>query len=668
LLYVFEIIDFKQYMGFNGSFNRNYLRMKLKINTVYKRVILFSLLFSLLHYSITLSAKNVTLETASQVAFNVFSEKSGVTKSSFEIKEVISVKKGDLVLYRIFNFSPKGYIVITADDNSRPVIGYGLNSNFSFDNAPPALIYLLGEYKKEMEYIVKNKLKADDTITGNWEKYSDKNYVPLKSYTVGNELLETNWNQGSPYNNSCPLDPNTGYRCLVGCTAVALGQILNYWNCKVFPDGTRTYYPNIHFTNPLTVNFYDQDYEWDDIGTEVAPTAEFLYHCGVAIRVNYTDSATSGYSNYVDQAMRNNFGFQTSGLKSKNSYSSSTWINMLKADIDAGKPIYYDGTNTTVTPNVAHAWVIDGYRATDEFHCNWGWGGTYNDYYYLTDLTPGSHNYNSNQHAIIGAKPILDACSGLDGSDLVCSSNESYSISIPASASVLWSKSASLNQVSGNTNPTYTVNAAISGSTGHVTATIRNSQGQTFLIRTKNVWVNKPAFTGLIHGDIFIPLGTVEQYWVDASEIQLQQLTVYDWDVTSNLDMVSSHYYQQDVFVEGIATGRGSVFFIATNGCGTSQSSLPVRVTDMLLLSITPNPTNGETIITIESSSEETTFDETAPWELEIYSEMQLLKTRQTGLHGRNARIQTVGWKEGVYLVRVNYKDKILIGKLVVKK
>jgi hypothetical protein len=60
--------------------------MRLKINTVYKRVILFSLLFSLLHFSITLSAKNVTLETASQVAFNVFSEKSGVMKSSLEIK------------------------------------------------------------------------------------------------------------------------------------------------------------------------------------------------------------------------------------------------------------------------------------------------------------------------------------------------------------------------------------------------------------------------------------------------------------------------------------------------------------------------------------------------------------------------------------------------------
>lgn len=463
--------------------------MKPIINTVYKRVILFSLLFSLLHFSITLSAKNVTLETASQVAFNVFSEKSGVTKSSLEIKEVIPVKKGDLVLYRIFNFNPKGYIVITADDNSRPVIGYGLNSNFSFDNAPPALLYLLGEYKQEMEYIVKNKLKADDTITGNWKKYSDKNYVPLKSYTVGTPLLETSWGQSSPYNNSCPLDPNTGYRCLVGCTAVALGQILNYWNCKVFPDSANTYTP-INFTNSLTINFYNQDYDWEHMTTEPSVTAELLYHCGVAIEVNYTDSSTwiyFGHNYKVRDAMEDYFGFQTSGLVSKNSHSPSTWINMLKADIDVDRPIYYTGKDTTVTPNVAHAWVIDGYKATDEFHCNWGWRGDDNDWYYLTDLTPGSYNYNSNQHAIIGAEPILDACSGLDGADVVCSSNESYSVTIPGTASVTWSKSASLNEVSGNSDPVYTVNAATSGTTGHVTATIKNSQNRTVLTRTKNV-------------------------------------------------------------------------------------------------------------------------------------------------------------------------------------
>ena len=34
----------------------------------------------------------------------------------------------------------------------------------------------------------------------------------------------------------------------------------------------------------------------------------------------------------------------------------------------------------------------------------------------------------------------------------------------------------------------------------------------------------------------------------------------------------------------------------------------------------------------------------------------------------KSTKIQTSGWKEGVYMVRVKYKDEILTGKLVVKK
>ncbi len=188
-----------------------------------------------------------------------------MAKNSLEIKEIISVEQKGTLVYRIFNLKPTGYIVITADDNAEPVIGYGLDSNFSFDNAPPALLFLLEGYKQEMEYIIKNKLKADDGITAKWENFSREDYASLKSYTVGTHLLETNWGQSGAFNQSCPLDPNTGNRCLVGCTAVAMGQILKYWSCRVFPDGTKSYYPNIYFTNPLTVNFYDQDYDWDDI-------------------------------------------------------------------------------------------------------------------------------------------------------------------------------------------------------------------------------------------------------------------------------------------------------------------------------------------------------------------------------------------------------------------
>ncbi|MFV0267367.1 MAG: C10 family peptidase, partial [Draconibacterium sp.] len=104
--------------------------------------------------------------------------------------------------------------------------------------------------------------------------------------------MDTEWGQGSPFNISCPDDPSSGNKCLVGCTAVALGQILNYWNCRVFPDGANSYTP-LGFSSPLSVNFYDQDYDWDAISSDVYARADLLYHCGVAIEVDYTDNLTT---------------------------------------------------------------------------------------------------------------------------------------------------------------------------------------------------------------------------------------------------------------------------------------------------------------------------------------------------------------------------------------
>ncbi|MFV0267938.1 MAG: T9SS type A sorting domain-containing protein, partial [Draconibacterium sp.] len=66
--------------------------------------------------------------------------------------------------------------------------------------------------------------------------------------------------------------------------------------------------------------------------------------------------------------------------------------------------------------------------------------------------------------------------------------------------------------------------------------------------------------------------------------------------------------------------------------------------------------------------STETTFDENAEWDLEVYNSMQSLKLKKQKLKGNSVTINTQSWKEGVYMVRVKYKDKILTGKLVVQK
>jgi hypothetical protein len=121
--------------------------------------------------------------------------------------------------------------------------------------------------------------------------------------------------------------------------------------------------------------------------------------------------------------------------------------------------------------------------------------------------------------------------------------------------------------------------------------------------------------------------------------------------------------------------GNYTLFVTATNDCGTNGSAIKSFTVPPLgqscsgySMMLFPNPTTGETTLSIELTSEETVFDEATEWELEIYSETQLLKEKIINLKGSTTIIQTAGWKEGVYFVRAKYKDEILQGKLVVKK
>ena len=92
---------------------------------------------------------------------------------------------------------------------------------------------------------------------------------------------------------------------------------------------------------------------------------------------------------------------------------------------------------------------------------------------------------------------------------------------------------------------------------------------------------------------------------------------------------------------------------------------------------VMPNPSSGETTISIETGeegktsvaeTEKATFDETAEWTLEIFDSVQNLKEKKTKLKGESTTINTQSWNEGVYLLRALYKNEIITEKLVVKK
>lgn len=53
-----------------------------------------------------------------------------------------------------------------------------------------------------------------------------------------------------------------------------------------------------------------------------------------------------------------------------------------------------------------HAFICDGYNPnTDKFHFNWGWGGSYDGWFDMALLTPGTYDFNSSKSAIVEFYP-----------------------------------------------------------------------------------------------------------------------------------------------------------------------------------------------------------------------------------------------------------------------
>ncbi|MEW6013945.1 MAG: C10 family peptidase [Candidatus Zixiibacteriota bacterium] len=212
--------------------------------------------------------------------------------------------------------------------------------------------------------------------------------------TVG-PLLTTVWHQSAPYNNFCPI--GDGGRTVVGCVATAAAQILAYHRWPMEGTGTRTYWWNGDNScdgyTPgmlLTADFTDP-YDWDNIPNNCSPTcspaqqnalAELNYEVGVAFSMDYGRCGSGAYTSNARYVFPDYFRYlDIIELHDRNQYGVRVWSDMIKAEIEADRPIQYKIS--------LHSIVCDGWQSVlpiDQVHMNYGWGGGNNSWYTIDDL------------------------------------------------------------------------------------------------------------------------------------------------------------------------------------------------------------------------------------------------------------------------------------------
>lgn len=371
-----------------------------------RKIIIFCIVLLIPAY---MFSQTVKPETAKNAAVNWMFEHSNKKSADIKVSEMfVETINQDTLLY-VFNFKDKGFIIVSGEQGVVPILGYSEKNGYKKDNQPSNFAGWMDNYKKQIQYAKQNKLKANETNENEWKRLtvSAKDFVKLSPPKDVGPLLLTEWDQGAGWNNYCPYDVAStagNDHVWAGCVAVAMAQVMKFWNYPTAVSSIPGYTCPIYGTIPA-VGYTEYNWSVMDNTTATDAAALLIYHCGVAVDMGYGYDGSGAYVGGANPSaifsLENYLGFSTMATyELKSDWPLSTWINYIQTDINNGRPIIYGGQGTG-----GHAFNLDGYQGTDYFHFNWGWSGYYNGYFYLNDLTPGTHNYTNEQEAIFQIIP-----------------------------------------------------------------------------------------------------------------------------------------------------------------------------------------------------------------------------------------------------------------------
>ncbi len=318
--------------------------------------------------------------------------------------------RGEACFY-VYNVGNEGFVMVSADDVYRPIVGFSDEGAFDAQNINSELNYMLNELISYRSRQLTGE--PSPAVAAEWKQVTERGKQLSFNGGRGNTYLcSTRWNQDYPYNYYCPeMSGGPGGHVYAGCVACAMSQVMKYWNHPLQGTGSHTYtshgpgYPTIP---NISANFGETTYDWANMPNsinsnspqeQIDAVATLMFHCGVSVDMMYAIDGSGAYSDDVPQSIAQYFSYSNQAVKrNRDSFQYDAWANMLKESFDMGWPVYYSGQSS----DGGHAFVCDGYNDANLYHYNWGWGGS-GDGWFDFDLI----DYNSSDGAIFNFVPAL---------------------------------------------------------------------------------------------------------------------------------------------------------------------------------------------------------------------------------------------------------------------
>lgn len=332
----------------------------------------------------------------------------------------------------VFNFADSmGFAIVCADDRvGCPLLAFVKNGSLNemIDDEGLAIFLVnvedfIGQSIVEFENKKDSlKLKADEYLfdnqsvlrkvyTGKYDLMDEKSVSPVLGTQWGQSAT---WSSFINYNKYTPYCPSKSENMPLGCTAVAVSQIM------------------AHYEYPKSLDGYI--FDWS--GMKASPRGEsvsssnkekiarFMRLVGSHIGMDYGCEGSSASIGDALSWMNKTFGYET--------MSGVYFWESVKLYLDLKIPVIMEGYATRKRKKVlgvtvftkctdGHAWVLDGYTTTrirtysykvntstnesetklistdytnSMVYVNWGWDGKYDGYYASDCFQPRGDDYN----------------------------------------------------------------------------------------------------------------------------------------------------------------------------------------------------------------------------------------------------------------------------------
>ncbi|MBR1519422.1 MAG: thiol protease/hemagglutinin PrtT [Prevotella sp.] len=327
--------------------------------------------------------------------------------------------------YYIFNIGQDGgFVVISGDDRTNPILGYSNTGSIDPSRMPANMKAWLDGYDRQMgELATMSDAQAEAVMSAPRKaKVTTRNSIA--------PMITTQWDQATPYWNECPQFMNSdneadGYElAYTGCVATSMSQLMYFHK---YPEQTTNVIPAYTFT------YSDGNYNYSTVEMDELPTTTFdwahmretytgaedevytsavahlMFYVGCALKTQYGVSSSGAYTDDIPKAFAL-FGYG-SKIAFRNDYTQADWDNLVYEELKAGRPMIYNGTAGS---GGGHSFICDGFEYGDYFHINWGWGGMGNGFFQLSILNPrasgiggssSSEGYNMKQNIIYNIIP-----------------------------------------------------------------------------------------------------------------------------------------------------------------------------------------------------------------------------------------------------------------------